>query len=1191
MAPRDDAEDEDVDMMDEDDSDSEDLDDSDEESGADESARAFIVQLRKDLKEAPYDAQLHVALISSWRERAELDHLRAARKSAAVRVPLPESTWLQWIEDERRLATDDDFAELDGLHRQACIAHPLSPKLWLARCALYREVPGQGADATRAVYEAALECLAMHPSSAGDVWTAYRDFEKSLGQGKEEAAAAKRVRALFFRQLALPLKEPAAVVEEHKAFEGGLKAKSAKDPVALEKAAALAESAKELWTERAALEEQLEEALQPMVMVPAGPPGSEGAAEAAKTASAPEISKQLLQFDEESGDPSRVLLAHLRATDITPKDAERWLHFADAASTTLESNEKAAEALERAVLQLPENAALWQRLHLEREAAGTPLPGLKAVQERALAALVHHAQTGHGAARSAEKKLEATSALQDLILQHADACRRAATAAKAAGGDNAEAVATCWKEMRAACERCLRLSEGHEEYAGLRCQALLRWLKLEAYCAKDAKAAIAVGNRLMEAWGSFYNVWSSFTSAVRACAGADSYDLMRDLYRRAVSQVADYPEQAANDYVEFERDCGSLASWLEARKEAQLRFPKAAAAAAAVPAAAAAAAETAQPAASKAAVAGSAAAEKKNAKKASKGKAEPPAAAAAAAAAETPAETPAEAEEDSKAAEAKPVPEVEVPVEFEGEKDDWVEDDAEGDLPEWMRSAAFGGQRQAPKAMTRAARKTRKKQEASAAAASVLEGGAAGSTAESTPVAAAASKSAEPAAKSSPAEIPKPEKAAAKAAAESGKKQGESKAAAAAADASSASAAAAEAAAKEEPAGKKAKAVAAAAEGSEAAPAGSKRKKNEAAEAAKKQKTGEEDKEDDGEEKQAFHTGSHFHQKRLAESAATLKPEDEGQQTVYVSNLDWSVDEAVLNKIFNEVEGLKEVRLVRDFLQRSKGFAYVDFETSEHVENAVKKLNGHLINKRPMKVARSLPTKPLFEEKTLFVTQIPAEGTEENVKTAFSPFGEVKEVRMPAGDKKSKHKGYAYVEYVDAGSVQKALDALGTSPISIAGASVTVARSIPMKDHRHQKAGSRKDLPARLNQKQIVEDREAKADPVKQAAKFPCTVYVKDMAFTVDEAALRKHFEECGPIKDVLIVKNAQGKSRGFGFVEFEKAEAAQSALTYTNSILGGREISVSRSQRAITQKKTGGGGGGGGAELGGRSVRLLPAS
>lgn len=316
------------------------------------------------------------------------------------------------------------------------------------------------------------------------------------------------------------------------------------------------------------------------------------------------------------------------------------------------------------------------------------------------------------------------------------------------------------------------------------------------------------------------------------------------------------------------------------------------------------------------------------------------------------------------------------------------------------------------------------------------------------------------------------------------------------------------------------------------------------------------------------HKGSHYHQLRLAEKAADLKLEDEGQHTVYVANLDWSVDEAHLRRVFSDVDGLKDVRLVRDFLKRSKGYAYIDFDSSAHVGEAVEKFNGQQIHKRAMRVARSLPTKKLYEEKVLFVKNIGATASEDDIKNAFSAQGEVASVRIPRDHSQEgkAHKGYAYVEFASDDSVKAALAC--EKPMEIGGQAVVLSRSIPMKDHRHTTAATRKDLPQRVNQRNIVQGRAEREDPVKQSSKCPTTVHVNNLAFSVDETQLTEHFQQCGPVLQVVVVRNDMGRSRGFGFVEFQEESDAQTALMFSDSLLGGREIVVSKSTRAISQKK-----------------------
>jgi len=276
---------------------------------------------------------------------------------------------------------------------------------------------------------------------------------------------------------------------------------------------------------------------------------------------------------------------------------------------------------------------------------------------------------------------------------------------------------------------------------------------------------------------------------------------------------------------------------------------------------------------------------------------------------------------------------------------------------------------------------------------------------------------------------------------------------------------------------------------------------------------------------------------------------------------------AVLRQLFGRVDGMVEVRLVRDFLQRSKGYAYIDYETSEQVGTAVEKFNGFAVNKRPMKVARSLPTKPLFEEKTVFVKGIGFDVTELDVRQAFQVKGQIQEIRMPM-DVTQAHKGYAYVEFCNVESLKASLELDGSK---LKDHVIHVSLSIPMKDHRHQKAAARMDIPQHRNQKVILDKMLAKQDPVKQASLCLTTVHVKNLDFQVDDDALRVHFASCGRVRQVNLCKNAHGRSRGFGFVEFEEEGMAQAALVLNETELKGRKIIVSRSQRPITQKKQGG--------------------
>jgi RNA recognition motif-containing protein len=98
-------------------------------------------------------------------------------------------------------------------------------------------------------------------------------------------------------------------------------------------------------------------------------------------------------------------------------------------------------------------------------------------------------------------------------------------------------------------------------------------------------------------------------------------------------------------------------------------------------------------------------------------------------------------------------------------------------------------------------------------------------------------------------------------------------------------------------------------------------------------------------------------------------------------------------------------------------------------------------------------------------------------------------------------------------------------------------------------------------------------------------LYAGNLSYRTTEDELRSLFEEIGPVASVAIITDREtGQSKGFGFVEMENDEDAQSAITRLNGRdLGGRTITVSEA-RPPRERGTGGGGGGRGRGYGGGS-------
>jgi len=94
-------------------------------------------------------------------------------------------------------------------------------------------------------------------------------------------------------------------------------------------------------------------------------------------------------------------------------------------------------------------------------------------------------------------------------------------------------------------------------------------------------------------------------------------------------------------------------------------------------------------------------------------------------------------------------------------------------------------------------------------------------------------------------------------------------------------------------------------------------------------------------------------------------------------------------------------------------------------------------------------------------------------------------------------------------------------------------------------------------------------------------VYIGNLEYGVAEGDLARLLEEKGiNAKEIKVIMDKYtGRSKGFGFAEFETEEEAQKAIDALNGQdLNGRTLKVNKAQKMKPRRdKFGGGGGGGG--------------
>ena len=91
-------------------------------------------------------------------------------------------------------------------------------------------------------------------------------------------------------------------------------------------------------------------------------------------------------------------------------------------------------------------------------------------------------------------------------------------------------------------------------------------------------------------------------------------------------------------------------------------------------------------------------------------------------------------------------------------------------------------------------------------------------------------------------------------------------------------------------------------------------------------------------------------------------------------------------------------------------------------------------------------------------------------------------------------------------------------------------------------------------------------------------LYVGNLSFSVDSAALERLFAEYGTVESASVVTDREsGRSRGFGFVEMSSGEEAEAAINALNGQEhNGRALTVNEAKPREDRPRGGGGGGGG---------------
>uniref|UniRef100_A0A3B3SNU2 Poly-U binding splicing factor b n=1 Tax=Paramormyrops kingsleyae TaxID=1676925 RepID=A0A3B3SNU2_9TELE len=171
----------------------------------------------------------------------------------------------------------------------------------------------------------------------------------------------------------------------------------------------------------------------------------------------------------------------------------------------------------------------------------------------------------------------------------------------------------------------------------------------------------------------------------------------------------------------------------------------------------------------------------------------------------------------------------------------------------------------------------------------------------------------------------------------------------------------------------------------------------------------------------------------------------------------------------------------------------------------------------------------------VYVGSIYYELGEDTIRQAFAPFGPIKSIDMSWDSVTMKHKGFAFVEYEVPEAAQLALEQMNS--VMLGGRNIKVGR------------------PSNIGQAQPI------IDQLAEEARAFNRIYVASVHPDLSDEDIKSVFEAFGKIKSCTLARDpTTGKHKGYGFIEYEKAQSSQDAVSSMNLFdLGGQYLRVGK--------------------------------
>ncbi|KAL6034097.1 hypothetical protein STEG23_024952 [Scotinomys teguina] len=275
--------------------------------------------------------------------------------------------------------------------------------------------------------------------------------------------------------------------------------------------------------------------------------------------------------------------------------------------------------------------------------------------------------------------------------------------------------------------------------------------------------------------------------------------------------------------------------------------------------------------------------------------------------------------------------------------------------------------------------------------------------------------------------------------------------------------------------------------------------------------------------------------------------------SLYVGDLHPDVTEAMLYEMFSPIGNILSIRVCRDVAtRRSLGYAYINFQQPADAERALDTMNFEMIKGQPIRIMWSHRDPGLRKSGmgNIFIKNLENSIDNKALYDTFSTFGSILSSKVVYNEHGSR--GFGFVHFETHEAAQKAINTMNGMLLNDRKVFVGHFKS---RQKREAELGAR-------------------------ALGFT-NIYVKNLHVDMNEQSLQDLFSQFGghapqrkrgdttvlpcqgKMQSVKVMRDSNGQSRGFGFVNFEKHEEAQKAVDHMNGKdVNGQQLYVGRAQK-----------------------------